>query len=564
MWYTEVVATDRHTVKYIGDARVPRRGPSPPRLPRVYASLDDSHRQRRPDLASRSLFPLRCSRKGAAAAAARTIGPEVTFPVTIPADDPKLAAMKKEAIRMIDSMSTFTQQMVDMVFSFGELGISGRSRRAQYLTGILEKNGFKVDARRRRNSHRVGRDVGLRQAGHLARLRHRRHPAGEPEARRRLQGPDHRGAPGHGEGHNSGVPMNITAAIAVKKIMERDNIPGTLQLWPGVAEELMAGKAYFVRAGVFKDVDVVLFTHVGERLAASRTASRQSDGADQRAVQLPGLERARRRRAVGAARSALDAVELMDVGWNFRREHLPLDAAVALRDHRRRRPAERRAADGERLVLLPRDRTTPKMQALFALGDTMARAAAMMTSTKLVGVDIARRRLVRTLHKVDRRRRCTRTSRRSGMPTWDAKPTRRWRKGIQRGARRRAVAGAVVAATMPADGELPPPTRPRGLPGRRLGRHRRRVVERADRDAALPGQHSRTAGPQLGERDLDGDADRAQGRDGGREGSGADDARPDAQADARHAGVGLLQERADEGDRSTTRSCGRTTSRPSG
>ena len=57
------------------------------------------------------------------------------------------------------------------------------------------------------------------------------------------------GAPGHGEGHNSGVPMNITAAIAVKKIMEREHIPGTIHLWPGVAEELMAGKAYFVRAG---------------------------------------------------------------------------------------------------------------------------------------------------------------------------------------------------------------------------------------------------------------------------------------------------------------------------
>ena len=50
------------------------------------------------------------------------------------------------------------------------------------------------------------------------------------------------GAPGHGEGHNSGVPMNITAAIAVKKIMEREHIPGTIHLWPGVAEEQMAGE----------------------------------------------------------------------------------------------------------------------------------------------------------------------------------------------------------------------------------------------------------------------------------------------------------------------------------
>jgi hypothetical protein len=61
-------------------------------------------------------------------------------------------------------------------------------------------------------------------------------------------------------------------------------------------------------------------------------------------------------------------------------------------------------------------------------------------------------------------------------------------------------------------------------------------VERAHRDAPLPGQHSRPAGTQLGERDLDGDAHRAQGRNRGREGSGADDARSDDEADPHHAG----------------------------
>ena len=86
------------------------------------------------------------------------------------------------------------------------------------------------------------------------------------------------GAPGHGEGHNSGVPLNITAAIAVKRQMERAKLPGTIKLWPGVAEELVAGKAYFVRDGVFKDVDVVLFTHVGNNLTTSwGTGSRRPD-----------------------------------------------------------------------------------------------------------------------------------------------------------------------------------------------------------------------------------------------------------------------------------------------
>ncbi|HEY6827034.1 MAG TPA: hypothetical protein VI259_09250, partial [Gemmatimonadaceae bacterium] len=64
--------------------------------------------------------------------------PEVTFPVNIPPDDAKLQAMKKEAMRLVDSMSTFTQQMVDQVFSFGEPGFQEFETSA-YLTGILEK-----------------------------------------------------------------------------------------------------------------------------------------------------------------------------------------------------------------------------------------------------------------------------------------------------------------------------------------------------------------------------------------------------------------------------------------
>jgi len=45
-------------------------------------------------------------------------------------------------------------------------------------------------------------------------------------------------------------------------VMERDHIKGTIKVWPGIAEEQLGSKAYFVRAGMFKDVDVVLFSHV--------------------------------------------------------------------------------------------------------------------------------------------------------------------------------------------------------------------------------------------------------------------------------------------------------------
>src|SRR3546814_11258142 len=83
------------------------------------------------------------------------------------------------------------------------------------------------------------------------------------------------GAPGHGEGHNSGQAMNIVAALAVKDWMVRTNTAGTLVIWPGVAEELLGGKARFVRAGVFKDVDAAIFSHVSSQLA---TACGQPNG----------------------------------------------------------------------------------------------------------------------------------------------------------------------------------------------------------------------------------------------------------------------------------------------
>src|SRR5262249_31090209 len=84
------------------------------------------------------------------------------------------------------------------------------------------------------------------------------------------------GAPGHGEGHNSGMPLQIAAALSVKKIMEQQHLPGTLKLWPGVAEELLGTKAYCARAGALKDVDSALCAQVGSNKQVSWGASSSS------------------------------------------------------------------------------------------------------------------------------------------------------------------------------------------------------------------------------------------------------------------------------------------------
>src|SRR5262249_10936795 len=127
------------------------------------------------------------------------------------------------------------------------------------------------------------------------------------------------GAPGHGEGHNSGVPLNILAALSVKKIMERGSLPGTLQLWAGIAEELVGAKAHFIRAGLFNNVDVVLFAHVSDNFSANYGASPTGTGLVSVEYMFQG-EAAHAALAPWRGKSALDAVELMDTGWNFRRE----------------------------------------------------------------------------------------------------------------------------------------------------------------------------------------------------------------------------------------------------
>jgi len=233
----------------------------------------------------------------------------------------KEAAIKADLGGQIDGMKKQAQVMVDSVFSFGELGFQ-EFETSKYLTGILEKEGFKIE----RNLAGVPTAFMATWGSGKPVIALGSDIDDIPQASQKpgvaWHEPLIEGAPGHGEGHNSGMPLNILAALAVKKVMEREHIQGTIKLWPGVAEEELGTKAFYVRAGAFKDVDVVLFCHVGTNLAVSYGPSR-SNGL----VSLEFMFKGESAHAAGApwrGRSALDAVELMDVGWNFRREHLRL------------------------------------------------------------------------------------------------------------------------------------------------------------------------------------------------------------------------------------------------
>jgi aminobenzoyl-glutamate utilization protein B len=298
--------------------------------------------------------------------------------------DARIDALKAELARAIDGRAKLAQQMVDQVFSFGELGMQ-EVETSKYLTGVLEQNGFSVQrgvagmptawvAKWGSGSPVIalGSDIdGIPQANQF------------PGTAGRT--PMVTGAPGHGEGHNSGVPLNIIAALAVKDIMTREKMSGTIVLWPGVAEEQLASKAYLVRAGVFNGVDANLFAHVSDEFGVS--------WGDESALTLISAQfkfSGTASHAAGApwrGRSALDAVMAMANAWEYHREHMEL----ATRSH------YVITDGGDQPNVVPatasiwfffRERDVERVSKMFEDAKVIARASAAATFTKLDTVQV--------------------------------------------------------------------------------------------------------------------------------------------------------------------------------
>jgi aminobenzoyl-glutamate utilization protein B len=298
--------------------------------------------------------------------------------------DPRLEKLKAEALTKVDARATLVQQIIDQVFSFGELGMQ-EFETSKYLTGILEQAGFAVERGTagmptawvaRWGSGKpvisLGSDIdGIPQANQKPAFAYR-----DPIVAM---------APGHGEGHNSGQAVNIAAALVVKEIMEREKLPGTLVLWPGVAEEQLAGKAHLVRAGVFKDVDVTLFTHVGSDLSVAW--GRSGSLAMISAIFNFRGQTAHSAGAPWRGRSALDAAMLMGQGWEYKREHLEPQqrSHYIIRD------------GGDQPNVVPqtasiwfyiRERDHERVVRNFEAAKRIAQGAAMMTDTRLDTIQV--------------------------------------------------------------------------------------------------------------------------------------------------------------------------------
>ncbi|MBN7811430.1 amidohydrolase [Algoriphagus sp. H41] len=326
----------------------------------------------------------------------------------------QIEALKTEAAQIVQANHKQSQVMVDKIFSFAELGFQ-EVESSKYLTGILEENGFKIEngisgiptawfATWSNGDGPVialGSDVdNIPKASQYPGVSYHK--------------PIVEGAPGHGEGHNAGIPLNITAALAVKQIMERENIGGTLILWPGIAEELVAAKAWFVRDGKFEGVDICIFTHVANNLGVSYG---QASGTGLISVEYTFAGDAAH--AAGApwrGKSAADAVELMNIGWNYKREHL----------HPLKRSHSVITDGGDQPNVVPsqasiwyyfRDVKYDGIMEMYAQANDIAKGAALMTGTtmtsKIVGTAWPRhfnKTIAETMYQ---------NILKVGLPTWD-------------------------------------------------------------------------------------------------------------------------------------------------
>ena len=292
--------------------------------------------------------------------------------------NPQADRYKADVALEVDGMKENIQQWNDTVFSFAEPGFQ-EFETSKYLTGILKQNGFTIQENLAgiptawMATWGSGKPV-IAMGSDIDDI-----PQASQKPGVAWHEPIIEGAPGHGEGHNSGMPLQIAAALAVKKVMEQQHLQGTLKLWPGVAEELLGTKAYYVRAGVFKDVDICIFAHVGAQMNVG-----WGDSGGNGMVSVEYDFKGESAHAAGApwrGRSALDAVELMDVGWNFRREHL----RIQQRSH------YVIPNGGDQPNVVPpnasvwyyfRETSYEEIKRLWDIGNKMAQAATMMTDTE--------------------------------------------------------------------------------------------------------------------------------------------------------------------------------------
>lgn len=205
----------------------------------------------------------------------------------------------------------------DAIWSYAELGLQ-EFKSSKLLADTLEQAGFTVERGLAGMptcfvaTYGSGKPV-IGILGEFDAL-----PMLSQKGRVPTQDPMADGAPGHGCGHNAMCTASAAAAIAVKQAMQKFGFQGTIKVFGSPAEETLISRPYMVRAGLFKDVDAVIDNHSGSGFGTSYG----TDGDAMFSTIFSFKGRTSHGASPWTARSALDAVDIMNVATNFLREHL--------------------------------------------------------------------------------------------------------------------------------------------------------------------------------------------------------------------------------------------------
>ncbi len=206
----------------------------------------------------------------------------------------------------------------DTVYYFGELGMQ-EFESAKFVKRVLESIGFKVETGGAGLPTNIWARWGTGKPQIVIVSEMDALPGGSQTPGSIERKPLVPGAPGHMEGHNTHPGVAIGAAYAVKQAMQRYGIPGSVAISLGPAEEQIISRPYLVRAGQFKDADIAILLHIADTFAAGYGLMNYA--AISAKFNFHG------KTAHGAVdpwdgKDAVDAVELMDIGFDKLREHL--------------------------------------------------------------------------------------------------------------------------------------------------------------------------------------------------------------------------------------------------
>ena len=225
---------------------------------------------------------------------------------------------KQYAFDVIDRNAAQAAVVGDSLFYFGELGMQEHES-AKFLKQTLEGIGFKVELGGAGMPTNVWAEWGSGKPKIVIVTEIDALPEGSQDPLSMPRKPLVQGAPGHMEGHNTHGAVAVAAAHALKRTMERYKLPGTVAVSFGPAEEQLISRPFLVRAGYFKDADAAILIHIGDNMRT--TFGFRNYAAISAKFTFHG-KTAHGAVAPWEGRDALDAVELMSIGFDKLREHL--------------------------------------------------------------------------------------------------------------------------------------------------------------------------------------------------------------------------------------------------